>query len=52
MGLGVALSMAGYRYRKTDFGAMGMGIGSSITGAGIVLLILDFAGLRSENSGS
>ena len=48
--LGVSLSMLGYRNRKTDFGMMGMGAGSSIAGAGVVLLIMDLAGFR--NSGA
>ena len=46
--LGIGLSMLGYNHRKTDLGVIGMGTGSSIAGAGIVLLILDLAGFRSS----
>lgn len=46
--LGLGMSVAGYYGRKTDLGMIGMGAGSSITGAGIVLLILDFAGFKSS----
>lgn len=45
--LGVGLSMLGYNNRKTDLGVLGMGAGSSIAGAGVVLLILDFAGFKA-----
>lgn len=45
--LGVGLSMLGYNNRKTDLGMLGMGAGSSIAGAGVVLLILDVAGFKS-----
>lgn len=45
--LGVVLSTVGYYNRKTDLGTIAVGAGSSIVGAGIVLLILDLAGFES-----
>jgi hypothetical protein len=45
--LGLAMSTVGWYRRKTDAGAIAMGAGSSIVGAGIVLLILDLAGFDS-----
>lgn len=45
--LGLGMSVAGYYARKTDPGVILMGAGSSIVGAGIVLLILDQAGITS-----
>lgn len=45
--LGLGMSVAGYYARKTDLGMIGMGAGSSIVGAGIVLLILDWTGIPS-----
>jgi hypothetical protein len=46
IGLGLGLGTLGYYNRKTDLGVLAMGAGSSIMGAGLVLLILDLAGLR------
>lgn len=46
--LGLGMSVAGYYHRKTDLGMISMGAGSSIVGAGIVLLILDLAGIPSS----
>lgn len=47
VGLGIGLSVVGYYNRKTDLGAMGMGVGSSVTGAGVVLLVMQIAGVKS-----
>lgn len=47
VGLGIVMSVAGYYNRKTDLGAMGMGVGSSVTGAGVVLLVMQIAGVKS-----
>ena len=48
--LGLAMSTVGYYSRKTDLGVIAMGAGSSIVGAGIVLLILDFSGFQSSQA--
>lgn len=48
--LGVIMSTVGYYKRKSDFGSLAMGAGSSIVGAGIVLLVLDFSGFSSSGS--
>lgn len=45
--LGLGMSVAGYYSRKTDPGMILMGAGSSIVGAGIVLLVLELAGIPS-----
>ncbi len=45
--LGLVMSTIGYYHRKSDLGTIAVGAGSSIVGAGIVLLILDFAGFES-----
>ncbi len=45
--LGLVMSTIGYYNRKSDLGTIAVGAGSSIVGAGIVLLILDFAGFES-----
>lgn len=47
VGLGISLSVVGYYNRKTDLGAMGMGVGSSVTGAGVVLLVMQIVGVKS-----
>lgn len=44
--LGLGIGTLGYYYRKTDLGALAVGAGSSIMGAGLVLLVLDLAGFR------
>lgn len=46
IGLGLGLGTIGYYNRKTDLGVLAMGAGSSVMGAGLVLLILDLAGMR------
>lgn len=52
MAMGVLLSTLGYYNRKTDLGVIAMGAGSSIVGAGIVLLVLDWAGFGSNGNGT
>lgn len=46
--VGMIMSTIGYYHRKSDLGAIAMGAGSSIVGAGVVLLVLDFAGFDSN----
>lgn len=43
---GFAIGTLGYYNRKTDLGTLAIGAGSSIMGAGLVLLGLDLAGFR------
>lgn len=50
--LGIMMSTIGYYNRKTDLGVIAMGAGSSIVGAGIVLLVLDFAGFDTSTNGA
>ena len=52
MTMGVIMSTLGYYNRKTDLGVIAMGAGSSIVGAAIVLLILDWAGFASNGNGT
>ncbi len=44
--LGIVIASLGYYNRKTDMGAIALGAGSSIVGAGVVILALELAGFR------
>lgn len=48
--LGLTLSTLGFYHKNTDLGVISMGAGSSIVGAGVVLLILDIAGFDSSDT--
>ncbi len=44
--LGIVIASLGYYNRKTDIGMIALGAGSSIVGAGVVILALELAGFR------
>lgn len=48
--LGLVIGALGYYNRKTEPGTIAIGAGSSIVGAGIVLLVLDLAGFDSNGA--
>lgn len=43
---GAGVGVVGYQYRKNALGAVALGAGSSIAGAGLILLVLDIFGFR------